>query len=183
MFFIKHNNLIMFSKYYIQTCKNITKENIIECQKKWSTYIIEIGQKYLDNKDYKTYANTFFDDLYADLPEILFKPTQAYEFPIRNTRNDILSYFVTGKIEEDDGFALKPWSSIEWNNKNFFINENIAIVMGQYTFKSIHKNTFINADYTFGYIKCENTNELKIFLHHSSLPYISNNISCMTGLF
>tara|TARA_B100001175_G_scaffold154030_1_gene130520 strand:+ start:1051 stop:1572 length:522 start_codon:yes stop_codon:yes gene_type:complete len=173
----------MFSKHYIQACKNISKENIIEYQKKWSTYVIEIGQQYLDNDDYKSHANLFFDDLYSDRPDIMFKPTQAYNVPFRNTRDDILSYFVTGKIEEDNGFALKPWSSIKWSNNNFFLKENIAIVMGKYTFNSIHTNTNIEAEYTFGYIKCEDTNKLSIFLHHSSLPYNPNNISCMTRWF
>ena len=173
----------MFSRYYTRAYKTISKENIIECQKKWSSYIIEIGQKYFNKEDYNSHANELVDNLYYDSPDLLFKPTQAYEVPFRNTRDDILSYFVTGKIEEDNGFALKPWSSIEWNNNNCFIRNDTAIVMGQYTFKSIETNTYINADYTFGYIKCEDTGQLKIFLHHSSLPYSPNNISCMTRWF
>ena len=173
----------MFSRYYTQAYKTISKENIIECQKKWSSYIIEIGQKYLDKEDYKSHANDLVDNLYYDSQDLLFKPTQANDVPFRNTRDDILSYFVTGKIEEDTGFALKPWSSIEWNNNNFFIRNDTAIVMGRYTFNSIETNTSINADYTFGYIKCEDTGNLHIFLHHSSLPYNSKNVSCMSGLF
>ena len=46
---------------------------------------------------------------------------------------------------------------------------NYFLSMGNYFFEK-EKNEFLKVEYTFGFIKINN-NELRINLHHSSLPY------------
>ena len=36
--------------------------------------------------------------------------------PFRLTREGALSYFITGSIAEDTGFALEPWKSVRFAN-------------------------------------------------------------------
>ena len=84
-----------------------------------------------------------------------------------------LSYFLGGKnsyCEEDDGFAMKPWVEVEFENSGFIFEENRALAMGNYFFKDT-KGSRLKVEYTFGY-KLSN-GELVIDLHHSSLPYKS----------
>ena len=69
--------------------------------------------------------------------------------------------------EEDDGFALSNWSEILFDNSNIIINEDIGIAMGNYTFKNETSN--IKVEYSFVYKKYGD--EIKVILHHSSLPY------------
>ena len=47
-------------------------------------------------------------------------------------------------------------------------NDNL-LAMGNYFFEN-DKNEFLKVEYTFGFIRINN-NELRINLHHSSLPY------------
>ena len=50
------------------------------------------------------------------------------------------------------------------------LNEKTATAMGNYFFTESNGN-IVKVEYTFGYFMNEN-NDLKINLHHSSLPYI-----------
>lgn len=135
-------------------------------------------------------------DPMLDIDQILFKPTLAYTYPIRTTYKETLSYFI-GKenyeqgLEYDTGFALKPWIHVEFlyriaagggvkgiapdqytRNAFYKETEDTIIVMGTYTFypRPIFKRrpnpAPVPVDYTFGYRK----SDLKIILHHSSLP-------------
>ena len=56
--------------------------------------------------------------------------------------------------------------------QHIYQDNNGAIAMGNYYFKSNHSN-IIKVEYTFGY-KLVN-GKLKIDLHHSSLPYNSDS--------
>ena len=51
-----------------------------------------------------------------------------------------------------------------------FIFEENALSMGNYFFQSFNDTDEVKVEYTFGFIKINN-NELRINLHHSSLPY------------
>ena len=93
----------------------------------------------------------------------------------RNTKEMALSYFIGGEdaiCKEDDGFAKKPWIDIKFENNNIILDNNRAIAMGNYYFKSNNSDA-IKVEYTFGY-KLVN-GKLKIDLHHSSLPYSSGS--------
>ena len=102
---------------------NITEFEINKAQELWAQNIIEIGNLYTKNKDYKIKASLFVKQLYAfDISEVLFKPTLASEKQFRFTYDDALSYFIGGSISEDKGFALRPWKKIRFGKKknNFF---------------------------------------------------------------
>ena len=72
--------------------------------------------------------------------------------------------------KEDKGFALAPWEKIRFENKGFLFEKNRSIAMGNYYFKAVNSNEEIKVEYTFGYCMGSDGN-LKIDLHHSSLPY------------
>ena len=152
--------------------KNTTTEfEIIKAQELWAQNVIEIGDLYTKNKDYKSKASIFVREFYAfDLCEVLFKPTLASEKQFRYTYDDALSYFIGGSIAEDKGFALKPWKKIRFSERKFIIFEENALSMGNYFFKSFTDTDEIKVEFTFGYIKNKEEN-LLINLHHSSIPF------------
>jgi len=102
---------------------------------------------------------------------VLFKPTKAAIIQFRTTYEGALSYFVSGndKFEEDQGFAIHPWVKVRIDNKATFVHGNYAVAMGNYFFTETNGNE-VKAEYTFGYLKGQDEN-LKIKLHHSSLPF------------
>ena len=70
---------------------------------------------------------------------------------------------------EDSGFAIKGWTNVRWENNGIFTSEDSAMAMGNYYFTGPDgKETKV--EYTFGYV-LDDAGELKINLHHSSLPY------------
>lgn len=100
---------------------------------------------------------------------MLFKPTKAAADQFRGTKDEALSYFVTGNIAEDKGFALAPYSKVRFENEGMVIDCDSAMAMGNYYFTTTDGKD-IKVEYSFGYVKDED-GELKINLHHSSLPY------------
>ena len=151
--------------------KEINKK-IFLIQKKWANYIIKIGKAFLDKKDYVYLVNEFLDDLYFfKQGTVLFKPTKASVEQFRPTFKMALSYFLGGDnsfCKEDQGFAMKPWVKVNFENSGFLIDENRAIAMGNYFFTD-EKGNATKVEFTFGY-KLVNSN-LFIDLHHSSLPF------------
>lgn len=159
--------------------KKITIEDVLECQQKWIDAIKNISNAFLNNNDYILIAKQVIDNLYAyDYNIVLFKPTKASECPFRSTKKGALSYFVGGdKVEngfvEDKGFAInsgKCWSNVEFYNHQIDINNNTAIAMGIYVFTCAKSGEKVAVEYTFGY-KLNNDGNVRIFLHHSSIPY------------
>ena len=149
----------------------ITEIEIIKAQELWAQNIIEIGDLFIKNKDYKSKASIFVKEFYAfDLCEVLFKPTLASEKQFRYTYDDALSYFVGGSVAEDKGFALKPWKKIRFSERKIIIFEENALSMGNYFFQSFTDDDEVKVEFTFGYIKNKEEN-LMINLHHSSIPF------------
>ena len=153
----------------------INKDTIIQTQNKWSSSIIKISS-HRDNYELcLQYTDIFLNELYAfDKGIVLFKPTKAKDEQFRFTKEKALSYFIAGKkkiCEEDSGFAIHPWKKITFNNSSYIIEDNIAFVMGNYYFTDLNDIT-LKIEYTFGY-KLIN-DKMKIFLHHSSLPFNNN---------
>ena len=70
---------------------------------------------------------------------------------------------------EDGGFAINPWTKVEFQNDSINIYESMALAMGNYFFTDLNGNK-TKVEYTFAYIK-DDLGDLKIILHHSSLPY------------
>ena len=152
----------------------ISEQEVIESQKLWADNIIEIGSLYINNSDFKTKAYNFVKNFYAyEISNVLFKPTLASKNQFRLTLEDALSYFIGGYIKEDKGFALKPWKKIRFGDRNFILENKIALVMGNYYFLGSNEEEEIKVVYTFGYIQNSNGKPV-INLHHSSLPYQGN---------
>ena len=150
----------------------ITKSQINEAQSKWGNYVVEIGALKNNKEAYTASTDAMLNQLYAfDLAEVLFKPTRASNKQFRLNFEGAKSYFIGGNpnYSEATGFALQPWVLVKFVNKAISLNENHAIAMGNYFFTNSDGQE-IKVEYTFGYIQDKNGN-LKINLHHSSLPY------------
>ena len=150
----------------------ITAEEVTAAQKKWSDSLVEIGKIYTFGGDYKARAKQALDELYgynSGLP-VLFKPTKAAEKAIRLTEEEAVSYFVgDGCCAEDTGFAITPFVNVEWDNQGTVLHQNSATAMGEYTFTT-PDGAETKVEYTFKYER-GNDGDLKIVVHHSSLPY------------
>ncbi|BDD02954.1 phosphoribosyl-AMP cyclohydrolase [Aureibacter tunicatorum] len=149
----------------------ITKENVLAAQDSWGSAIVEIGS-HKGKETLTDVTSNIIDRLYAyELGTVLFKPTKAAEIQFRPTKESALSYFIGGNsnFPEDGGFAIQPWTAVRFENSDIILEENRAIAMGNYFFTDLDGGV-TKVEYTFGYKKDGNGN-LKIDLHHSSLPY------------
>tara|TARA_B100000965_G_C19482066_1_gene709031 strand:+ start:501 stop:959 length:459 start_codon:yes stop_codon:yes gene_type:complete len=149
----------------------ITKEDVVSIQKKWSDGLLDIVNQHQNNLDFTSCASEFIDRLYDyQNTEVLFKPTLAKEIQFRNSKDAALSYFIgnNSNFPEDNGFALKGWSNVKWENSGIQLFENIAIAMGNYYFTN-NEGT-IKVEFSFVY-KRDNNGDLRIILHDSHLPY------------
>ena len=75
-------------------------------------------------------------------------------------------------MKEDKGFALAPYTKVRWENEGIIVDDDSAVAMGNYFFTKTDGEE-VKVEFTLGYVKDENGN-LKINLHHSSLPYSAN---------
>tara|TARA_Y100001935_G_scaffold226050_1_gene203500 strand:- start:112 stop:558 length:447 start_codon:yes stop_codon:yes gene_type:complete len=133
----------------------------------WAEGVINIGKIHSDGGDYVTSAKDFLRSHYAfEETDVLFKPTFTKEMVFRNNKNDALSYFVGGDISEDNGFALKPWKSIQLDELNTLIEEDLVAAMGTLRFKPYKKEEATLVAFTFIFAKISDA--LKIKVHHSS---------------
>ena len=150
--------------------ETISTQNVLDAQEQWGKGIVEIGKVYTEGGDFVSVAEDFVDTLYGQFPDVLFKPTKASAVPFRHTKEDALSYMIGNLIEEDTGFAITPWSKVQWENSKIIHLPNISLAMGHYTFTHAQtkKNTVV--EYTFGYVPVDGS--LKIIVHHSSIPYL-----------
>ena len=141
-------------------------------QQKWGNLVIEIGNAYKKNESLENLTSDLLHNIYAfNHCEVLFKPTLAKKNQFRTTKDEFLSYFLgQNKVcDEDSGFAIKGWKSIEFENYKITEQNNQLLAMGNYYFED-NEDKILKVEYTFGFIKV-NSEELKINLHHSSLPY------------
>lgn len=149
----------------------ITEKDVVNAQETWGNAVIEIGKAYKDKGNYKELAAETVDNLYGyDEGKVLFKPTLASEGQFRLTEEEAVSYFVKGKVAEDKGFALRPWSKVRFENAGVSVGCNDAVAMGNYYFTDANTGKETKVEYTFGYRK-NNDGKLLIDLHHSSLPF------------
>lgn len=149
----------------------ITEEMVNEAQQKWADGLVAIGKAYQEGNDYEEEASKMIDDRYGFQDGVvLFKPTKTSEENFRLTKEDALSYFVGGAHEEDEGFALTPWSNVRFENEATIIDSDSALASGLYYFTSAETGEETEVEYTFGYY-LDSDGVLKIQLQHSSLPF------------
>ena len=150
----------------------ITKSQIHEAQKKWGDGIVKIGTLKDNESECLEFTKSFLNSLYDfENNDVLFKPTKAAEEQFRPNFQMALSYFLGGSnsfCSEDEGFAMKPWVDVKFENSGFIIENERAIAMGNYFFTD-SSGAVVKVEYTFGY-KLRN-GHLLIDLHHSSLPF------------
>ena len=133
----------------------------------WKKGIIDIGTLFHENNDYKAEARSFIEKHYAfDIGDVLFKPTFTNEVVFRNNPEDALSYFISGDISEDSGFAIKPWEDIKLLGVNYILEDNLSAVMGILNLKPLNSENKTKIAFTFILVK--DNDDLKIKVHHSS---------------
>ncbi|WP_379546430.1 phosphoribosyl-AMP cyclohydrolase [Qipengyuania sp. DSG2-2] len=154
----------------------ITAAEVEAAQQAWGEGIVAIGQVFTEEGDYSARATEHINTHYAygDDQTILFKPTLAAEDQFRESFDEALSYFVGTEGTEDGGFAIAPYTAVRWENNGTIIDEDgdMAMAMGNYYFTGTD-GAETKVEYTFGYEK-DDAGDLKIVLHHSSLPYSAN---------
>lgn len=148
----------------------ITKADVAEAQQAWGEGIVTIGKAFSEGDDYTEAAEEHIERFYAyGSHPVLFKPTLAAEEQFRGDFDGALSYFVGGSIDEDNGFAIAPYTDVRWENEATYVDSDSAMAMGNYYFTRTSGEE-VKVEYSFGYVR-DNEGDLKIVLHHSSLPY------------
>ena len=150
----------------------ISLKDIENIQKEWGDSLVRLGS--LKNKRVacEKEVELLINKLYGyKNGTVLFKPTKAKDDQFRPTFEGAKSYFIgeNNDFSEDSGFALQPWTNVRFENASVILNDNNAIAMGNYFFTQTN-GSVVKVEYTFGYFLNENNN-LKINLHHSSLPF------------
>ncbi|MDG1070550.1 MAG: hypothetical protein P8P32_02985 [Akkermansiaceae bacterium] len=149
-----------------------TEEHLATAQKAWGDGIVRISTAHKNGEDYEQAAKEHIQNLYNyGASPVLFKPTLAAEVQFRGTFEEALSYFVaTNKVcGEDGGFAIKGWTAVRFENTAVLLNGNTAMAMGNYFFTD-SQGELVKVEYSFGYV-LDDQGEVKIVLHHSSVPY------------
>jgi len=153
----------------------VEEADVNNAQRSWGDGIVAIASAHLSNGDYVGIARNHVETLYAyDLGPVLFKPTLAAKEQFRPNFESALSYFVASNNEcpEDEGFAIQGWTKVRFENSGVIIEGNTALAMGNYFFTNPDGNE-VKVEYTFGYIT-DSAGNLRIQLHHSSIPAVSN---------
>lgn len=153
----------------------ISRDDVIAAQNAWGTALVNISTTY-DNQGLEAatrMASTVLDSAYGYAwGPVLFKPTLT-EAPqtFRTTREGALAYFVghNSSFPNDTGFALKHWRTFKIENAAIFIDDDIAMSIGNVHITD-RDGKVTTVDKTWGY-KRDKDGTLRIVLHHSSLPY------------
>ena len=147
-------------------------QEIEKAQEKWGKGIVKIGELKDSLKECRMFTIDFINKMYDYENGIVqFKPTKASDFQFRRDVKAALSYFIGSDSDfiEDKGFALNPWVKVDFENNSINIINDIAIAMGNYFFTD-NDGGKTKVEYSFVYKK-NDIGDLKIILHHSSLPY------------
>ncbi len=154
---------------------SISEKDLFDARTAWGNGLIEISKTF-ENEGIEmatSLASDLIDNLYGfNFGKVLFKPTlSGGSQTFRTTKEGALSYFVghNPAYPNDSGFGIKFWREINSDTAATFIDDTVAMWMGWVTF--IDKNGQVTkVDKSLGY-KLDDVGNLKITLHHSSLPY------------
>ena len=148
-------------------------QEIEKAQEKWGNGIVKIGSLKDSIKECRMFTLDFISKMYDyDNGIVQFKPTKAADAQFRGDIKAALSYFIgsDSDFSEDKGFALNPWLKVEFENNSINIIDDIGIAMGNYFFTD-NDGIKTKVEYSFVYKK-NHEGDLKIILHHSSLPFV-----------
>lgn len=156
----------------------ISNEEIQAAQKAWGDGIVEIGSLKDKPKECREKAEAFVDEMYAyKTSTVLHKPTQELDSAnatYRLGRDDAIAHLVgslgaaEGAASEAQGFALKPWKSVRFENAGYLLQGDIAMVMGDVHFMD-STGVEMKTQHSFGYSK-DSSGKLRITLQHASTP-------------
>tara|TARA_B100000900_G_scaffold261162_1_gene222613 strand:+ start:325 stop:792 length:468 start_codon:yes stop_codon:yes gene_type:complete len=151
----------------------IENNEVKEFLSSWANGVIEIGRAHEERRDFRGVAINFLNHHYAfEEDDVMFKPTFTSIKLFRNNFEEALSYFIAGSFDEDNGFALKPWTKIELDQApNIRLINDCANVMGLLNFYPLKSEDHSKVVFTF--ILKKFSNNLKLILHHSSPVPIS----------
>ena len=131
----------------------------------WKQGVLDIKNVYDNKGDYQERASKFLETHYLfETESVLCKPTLTREEIFRNSFDRAMSYFIGGDIDEDKGFAIQEWESIDTDQINILIEDELIIAMGVLSFKS---DEVLKVAFTF--MLKESNSDLKIKVHHSSI--------------
>ncbi|MDC1124177.1 phosphoribosyl-AMP cyclohydrolase [Gammaproteobacteria bacterium] len=145
----------------------MNNNDVMKFLNSWKNGVINIGNKFLEDSNYVDEAELFLDQHYAfNQTKVLFKPTFTKEIIFRNDKQGALSYFINGDIDEDNGFAIKPWKSIDALDVHFMLEDKISVVMGVLKLKPLNESGDTKIAFTF--VLDTFDGDIKIKVHHSS---------------
>lgn len=160
---------------YRAKTKPITEAEVLAAQTAWGKALVQISTDFEQGGIAKATqtASNVLDQAYAyNIGAVLFKPTLTVEpQTFRPTKEGALAYFVGNNpsFPNDSGFALKGWRDYKVENNVINLNRNSAVSMGKVHLTD-KTGKVTTVDKTWGYLRDRQGN-LRIFLHHSSLPY------------
>ena len=153
----------------------ILEKDLFDARTAWGNGLIEISKTFGTGgiEMATSVASDMIDNLYGfNFAKVLFKPTlSGGSQTFRPTKEGALSYFVghNSAYPNDSGFGIKFWREISSETSAIFIADTVAMWMGSVTL--IDKNGQVTkVDKSWGY-KLDGNGNLRIVLHHSSLPY------------
>jgi hypothetical protein len=153
----------------------ITEAEVRNAQTAWCKALVDISTTGATQGPAaaKALAEKVIDAAYGyQMGAVLFKPTlTVVPQTFRTTKAGALAYFVGGdaNFPKDTGFALKGWTRCEAKNAAVFIAGDSASSMGNVMITD-KAGKVTTVDKTWTYVK-DDAGQLRIVVHHSSLPY------------
>jgi len=154
---------------------NITEEQVLNSQKGWCNGLLAISKAYATGgfAAAEVTATKILDQAYGyQYGAVAFKPTLTQQpQTFRATKAGALAYFVGGNpsYPNDKGFAIKPWQTCAIRNQVIQLHGELAITMGNVDLTD-RSGKVTTVDKTWAFVR-EPDGEVRIVLHHSSLPF------------
>jgi hypothetical protein len=153
----------------------ISEAEVLAAQQAWCKALVDISSTHARSGQAaaKALAERVIDGAYGyQMGAVLFKPTLTVApQTFRTTREGALAYFVGGdrSFPQDSGFALKGWQKCDVANAAVFITGDSATTMGNVRITGADGKV-TTVDKTWKFVK-DDAGQLRIVVHHSSLPY------------
>ena len=153
----------------------ISEQDLANTRDAWGNGLLEISKSFETDgiEMARKVAGNMLDTLYGfDLGQVLFKPTlSSGSQTFRPTKEGALSYY-TGQnsvYPNDVGFGVMSWREFNSNTSAIFIDDTVAMWMGSFTLID-RDGKVTKVEKSWGY-KLDDDGNLRIMLHHSSIPY------------
>ena len=153
----------------------IKETDLTDAIARWGNELVAISTTYEEEgiEQATSIASEMLDRIYGfEFGPILFKPTlSGGDQTFRTTKQGALSYFVghDPHYPADTGFGIKFWREVKLKTSAIMIEDTVAMWMGWVMLTDKERNIF-KVDKSLCFRRTQ-SGELKIVLHHSSLPY------------